>query len=104
MQAAVTRYRVMANVVGVLLVVLVFVAMPLKYIGDWPTLSSIVSPIHGLSYMIYLAFAFDLYRKAGWPLSRMATMVAGGLVPFLAFWTERKILRELRHEQPAGAV
>lgn len=104
MQAAVTRYRAMAYVVGVLLIVLIFVAVPLKYVGDRPTLSSIVSPIHGLCYMIYLAFAFDLYRKAGWPLSRMAAMVAGGLVPFLAFYTERKIIGEVDARRSADTV
>jgi integral membrane protein len=86
----------MAYVVGTLLVVLVFVAVPIKYIGGEPALSSIVSPVHGLLYMVYLAFAFDLYRRAGWPLSRMAVMVAAGLVPFLAFFIERKITQEVR--------
>jgi integral membrane protein len=95
-QAAVGRYRAMAYVVGTLLVVLVFVAVPVKYIGGEPALSSIVSPVHGLLYMVYLAFAFDLYRRAGWPLSRMAVMVAAGLVPFLAFFIERKITQEVR--------
>lgn len=94
MQAAVTRYRAMAYVVGTLLVVLIFIAVPLKYVGHQPTLSSIVSPVHGLLYMVYLVFAFDLYRRAGWPLSRMVVMVAAGLVPFLAFFIERKITRE----------
>jgi integral membrane protein len=57
---------------------------------------SVVGPIHGILYMVYLAFAFDIYRRARWPLSRMVTMVAAGLVPFLAFVIERKIVRELR--------
>lgn len=97
MEAAVRRYRVMAYVVGTALVVLVFVAMPVKYIGGQPALSSIVSPIHGLLYMVYLVCAFDLYRRASWPLSRMVSMVAAGLVPFLAFFVERKISHEV-HE------
>ncbi|HEV7933902.1 MAG TPA: DUF3817 domain-containing protein [Actinomadura sp.] len=103
MEAAVVRYRAMAYVVGTLLIVLVFVAVPLKYLGGQPTLSSIVSPVHGLLYMVYLAFAFDLYRKAGWPLSRMVTMVSAGLVPFLAFFIERKITREAKAGAEVGA-
>jgi integral membrane protein len=86
----------MAYAVGTLLIVLVFVAMPIKYIGGQPALSSIVSPLHGFLYMVYLAFAFDLYRRASWPLSRMVVMVAAGLVPFLAFFIERKISHEVR--------
>lgn len=102
MEAAVRRYRAMAYVVGTMLIVLVFVAMPVKYIGGEPTLSSIVSPIHGFLYMVYLGFAFDLYRRGGWPLSRMVAMVAAGLVPFLAFFVERKITRDVAREvEPA---
>jgi integral membrane protein len=97
------RYRTMAYVVGALLIVLVFVAVPLKYLGGQPTLSSIVSPVHGLLYMVYLAFAFDLYRRAGWPLSRMVAMVAAGLVPFLAFFVERKITHEVKTREEAAA-
>jgi integral membrane protein len=94
-EAAVRRYRAMAYVVGTALVVLVFIAMPIKYIGGHPTMSSIVSPIHGFLYMVYLVCAFDLYRRATWPLSRMVVMVAAGLVPFLAFFIERKISHEV---------
>ncbi|MCW2902725.1 MAG: hypothetical protein JWO67_4990 [Streptosporangiaceae bacterium] len=103
MEAAVVRYRAMAYVVGTLLAVLVFVAMPIKYIGGQPTLSSIVSPIHGLFYMIYLVLAFDLYRRGNWPVGRMVVMVAAGLVPLLAFFIERKISHEVKAELAAEA-
>ncbi|WP_315987514.1 DUF3817 domain-containing protein [Actinomadura sp. HBU206391] len=91
-----SRYRAMAYIVGAMLIVLIFVAVPVKYIGGEPALSSVVSPVHGLLYMVYLVFAFDLYRRAGWPLSRMAVMVGAGFVPFLAFYIERKITQEAK--------
>ena len=102
MDAAVTRYRVLANVVGVFLLLLC-VGMIVKYgPPKQEAIVSVVGPVHGLLYMIYLAFAFDLYRRARWPLSRMVTMVAAGLVPFLAFVIERRIVREVRSPaQPA---
>ncbi|RAY11704.1 hypothetical protein DPM19_29245 [Actinomadura craniellae] len=102
MEAAVSRYRVLANVVGVLLIVLIFIAVPVKYIGGEPIVSSIVSPVHGVLYMVYLVFAFDLYRRAGWPVSRMVSMVAAGLVPFLAFFVERRVVAEARAQQQAS--
>ncbi|WP_233510896.1 DUF3817 domain-containing protein [Actinomadura craniellae] len=97
-----SRYRVLANVVGVLLIVLIFIAVPVKYIGGEPIVSSIVSPVHGVLYMVYLVFAFDLYRRAGWPVSRMVSMVAAGLVPFLAFFVERRVVAEARAQQQAS--
>ncbi|MEV4256174.1 DUF3817 domain-containing protein [Spirillospora sp. NPDC049652] len=98
MEAAIKRYRIMALLVGVMLLILVFVAMPLRYIWDQPGASGIVSPIHGVLYMVYLVMAFDLYRRAGWPLQKMVLMVAAGLVPFLAFYVEHRIVRDARAE------
>ena len=61
---ALTRYRVMAYVVGVWLIVLVLVAMPLKYLADSPTMVEIVGPVHGFLYMAYLVTALDLAFRA----------------------------------------
>lgn len=103
MQGAVTRYRVMAYVTGVLLIVLFFVAVPLKVFAHNDILSTAVGVPHGVvAYPLYLLAAFDLYRRARWPLPKMVLIVLGGLVPFLAFYVERKIVAELR-ERPAGA-
>jgi integral membrane protein len=94
--AAVTRYRVLANVVGVFLLLLC-IGMIVKYgPPKQEAIVSIVGPVHGFLYMVYLAVSFDLYRRARWPLSRIVTMVAAGLVPFLAFVVERRIVRESR--------
>jgi len=95
-EAAITRYRVMAIVVGVMLILLVFVGMPFRYIGDNGTPSAIISPTHGTLYIVYLAVSFDLYRKLRWPLKQMALMVVAGLLPFLAFYIERRIVRDAR--------
>ena len=85
-----TRFRVMAYVTGVMLLVLVFVAMPLKYFGDSETLMGIVGPGHGLLYMVYLVFAFDLAVRAKWSWQRTLLMLGAGVLPFLSFYVERK--------------
>lgn len=97
MRGAVTRYRVMSYVAGVMLIVLFFVAVPLHYLADQPLLSDVLGVVHGIvTFPLYLVVAFDLYRRAGWPLSRMVLIVAAGVIPFLTFTVERKIVRELR--------
>jgi integral membrane protein len=95
-EAAVTRYRILALVVGTLLVLLV-VGMVLKYgPTDEPAMAGIVAPLHGFVYMVYLAVSFDLWRRTGWPLSRMVLIVLGGVIPFMTFFVERKVVREAR--------
>ncbi|WP_030439750.1 DUF3817 domain-containing protein [Actinoplanes subtropicus] len=91
MQGALTRYRIMAWTVGVGLLALVLVGMPLKYLGHDDTVVAIIGPIHGFLFMIYLVLTFDLARRAHWPFLRMILVMAAGTIPFLSFWTERKV-------------
>lgn len=96
MEAAINRYRIMATVVGVMLILVCFVGLPIRLITGNETPSAIISPTHGLLYMVYLVISFDLYQKAQWPLKKMLLMVSAGLVPFLAFFVERKIVADAR--------
>jgi integral membrane protein len=91
MSGALTRFRVMAYVVGVLLLVLVFVAMPLKYFADQPSLVAIVGPMHGFLYMVYLVTSFDLAVRAKWPFGRTLLVLLAGTVPVMSFVAERKV-------------
>lgn len=91
MQGALTRYRIIAWIVGVGLLTLVLVGMPLKYIGGNDTVVAIVGPLHGFLFMVYLVLTFDLARRAGWSFVRMLLVMAAGTIPFLSFWAERKV-------------
>jgi integral membrane protein len=93
---ALKRYRVIAYVVGVMLLVLVFVAMPVKYAGDNPALMDVVGPTHGFLYMVYLLATFDLARRVRWGLGKMVLVALAGTIPFLSFVTERKLTHELK--------
>jgi integral membrane protein len=90
-QGALTRYRIIAWVVGVGLLVLVLVGMPLKYIGDQDSVVAIVGPIHGFLFMVYIVLTFDLARRVKWPFGRMLLVMLAGTIPFLSFWAERKV-------------
>lgn len=91
MQGALTRYRIIAWIVGVGLLTLVLVGMPLKYIGGNDTVVAIVGPLHGFLFMVYLVLTFDLARRVGWSFVRMLLVMAAGTIPFLSFWAERKV-------------
>jgi integral membrane protein len=88
---ALQRYRVIAWVVGAGLLVLVFVAMPLKYFADRPGVVAVVGPIHGFLYVLYLLCALDLAVRNRWQLTRTVLVMLAGTVPFLSFVAERKV-------------
>ena len=91
MRAALIRYRIIAYVVGVVLLLLVVVGMPLKYLADEPVVVETIGPAHGFLYMAYLVATFDVGRRAGWPLRRMVLVMLAGTVPFVSFVAERRV-------------
>jgi integral membrane protein len=91
MSGAFKRYRVAAYAVGVLLLLLVLVAMPMKYLGDTPELVEIIGPVHGWLFAIYLVITFDLARRTSWPLRRTLGVMVAGTIPFVSFVAERKV-------------
>lgn len=94
MQGALTRYRIIAWIVGVCLLALVVVGMPLKYLGHNDTVVAAVGPAHGFLYMAYVALTFDLARRVHWSFRRMILVMLAGTIPFLSFWAERKVSRD----------
>lgn len=95
MKAALTRYRVIAYLVGVGLIVLVLIGVPLEYGADKPQLASVVGPIHGFLYIVYVIAALDLSMKMHWPLKRTILICLAGTIPFLSFVAERKVSHEV---------
>jgi integral membrane protein len=87
-RAALIRYRVMAYTVGVLLVLLMLVAVPLKYIGHddrWVTWFGVP---HGWLYMLLILSAIDLGRRVKWSIRNVIGIALAGTVPFLSFVAE----------------
>jgi integral membrane protein len=94
-RSAVQRYRVIAYVVGVMLLLLVGLAMPLKYLGDDPSVMNVIGPTHGFLYVVYLLGTFDLARRVRWGLGKIVLVALAGTIPFLSFYAERRISHEL---------
>jgi integral membrane protein len=99
---ALTRYRIIAWIVGVLLVVLT-IGTVIKYTSDDETIVAIVGPAHGFLYMVYLVLAADLARRARWKLGFTVLVLLAGTVPFLSFVAERVVTRRVRAEFPLVA-
>lgn len=96
-QSVLTRYRVMAYVTGVLLVLLCL-SMIAKYVLEINGAAEVTMAIaiaHGWLYVLYLVLAFDLGSKARWPFSKLAWVLLAGTIPTAAFFVERKVTREV---------
>ncbi|MEU3842176.1 DUF3817 domain-containing protein [Streptomyces sp. NPDC028635] len=107
-KSVLTRYRVMAYVTGVLLVLLTLgcVAKYGIHMDGADSFVRVVGIAHGWLYVIYLIFAFDLGSKAKWPVGKQLWVLIAGTIPTAAFFVERKVSRELEAKVagPAPAV
>ena len=123
MQRNLTAYRVMATIVGVLLVVLCLIGVPLANFDgtsmwgifdstpEWVTVGSDAQNLgelittylgvaHGWLYMIFLFSAFLLSRRAGWDLPFTLVTLVCGTIPILSFWAEHRATQRVRAEYP----
>lgn len=106
MNGTLTRYRVMATVVGVLLIVLILIGVPLKYLldegtgpqemGEWIT--TYLGVAHGWLYMIFLVTAFLLSRQQRWEIGFTVVTLVCGTIPVVSFWAEHRATRRARTE------
>ncbi len=103
MRNALIRYRIMAYLVGCLLVVLVLVGVPLKYLAGNDTVVLWTGIPHGWLYMLLLITAFDLGRRVGWSWRRLLLIALAGTIPFLSFVAERSATKDVRAKMAAGA-
>ncbi|MFM9609729.1 DUF3817 domain-containing protein [Streptomyces sp. V2] len=104
-KSVLTRYRVMAYVTGVLLVLLTLGVIG-KYVFEMDGadgFTSVVGIAHGWLYIIYLVFAFDLGSKAKWPVKKQLWVLLAGTIPTAAFFVERKVSHELESQLTEGA-
>jgi integral membrane protein len=99
---ALIRFRVIAYLVGVFLLLLT-VGVVLRYGFDYPTLSKTVSPVHGFLYVLYLVAAYDLGRRARWSPKRMILVMLAGTVPFMSFFAERAVTQRWLPSDQAAA-
>ncbi|MEP7026595.1 MAG: DUF3817 domain-containing protein [Actinomycetota bacterium] len=91
MRAAVFRYRVMAYVTGIVLMVLVFVGIPLQIFAHNLVVVNDVGTAHGVLYIVYLATAYLLSRRLKMKLASPQTvlLLLAGTIPVLTFAVER---------------
>ncbi|WP_435193899.1 DUF3817 domain-containing protein [Streptomyces sp. NRRL F-5630] len=108
-KSVLTRYRVMAYVTGVLLVLLTLGVIA-KYVLDIDGASGptrVIAIAHGWLYVVYLVVAFDLGSKAKWKVGKQLWVLIAGTIPTAAFFVERRITPELEAKvaaQEARAV
>lgn len=97
---ALNLLRICGFLEGLSFVVLLFLAMPMKYWLGVPIAVRIVGTLHGLLFLLFVAALFRVASERSWPLRRSALAFGASLVPFGTFFLDRELRRELAELPP----
>jgi integral membrane protein len=97
--------RATALIEGVSFLVLLFLAMPLKYIWEQPMAVRVVGSAHGALWVMFCAMLLYVTMVAKWPLARAALLFMAALIPFGPWVVDRRMKQyEAEYVQLRGAV
>jgi integral membrane protein len=77
---------------GISFLVLLLIAMPLKYIWNAPEMVRLVGSAHGFLFIAYILGAFFLFRPLGWDLKTLLIICVSSVIPLGPFYVEKKYL------------
>lgn len=72
--------------------VLLLIAMPLKYIWEEPEMVRIVGMAHGLLFVAYILGAFLLFKPLHWSIKTLLIVCLSSVLPLGPFYVEKKYL------------
>jgi len=87
-------YRKTAIIEGISYLILLFIAMPIKYIFHIAEPVKYFGWIHGVLFLIYLAILIMAAIKYRWSIMRIAIYLIGSVLPFVPFVLDKKLKEE----------
>jgi len=92
------KFLAIALLEGISFLVLLGIAMPLKYMAGMPQFVKYIGWAHGLLFVLYMLFLFQVTMEKDWKWSKAALAFVVSLLPFGTFWFEAKHRRESRQQ------
>ncbi|HEX8311114.1 MAG TPA: DUF3817 domain-containing protein [Chthoniobacteraceae bacterium] len=83
--------RISGLVEGASFLLLVFIAMPLKYLAGLPQAVKVVGLLHGILFVIFGLALLRTWAAERWPFSRVVLVFIAALVPFGPFLIDRRM-------------
>jgi len=92
--------RILSLAEAVSYLVLLGIAMPLKYAWGMPMAVSVFGMLHGVLFMLLLWWLVRCHFEHGWPARRVALVMIASLVPLWPFALDRKMRSWLLEQAP----
>lgn len=95
-----SNFRKVGMSEGISFLVLLFIAMPLKYFANFPIAVTIVGGLHGVLFIAFLVLAWETKKEYAKPFFWLAKALLASILPFGTFVMDR----EWKEEQLIDAV
>lgn len=90
------RFKWISLIEGLSFLVLLFIAMPMKYVLDIPMAVTYVGWAHGILFIVYIYTVFPTASKLKWEFGRTFFALVASVLPFGPFIFDRN-LRKNQH-------
>lgn len=88
------RFRQVAVLEGISYLLLLFIAMPLKYFADLPEAVKYTGWAHGVLFVLYAIMLLWCWQSYNWKFSKAALVFVASLLPFAPFYVDKKLKAE----------
>lgn len=86
-------FRITALLEGISYILLLFVAVPIKYFAEDPQYVKLLGMPHGVLFMAYIALAIWLKPEYKWNNKTFIIVLLASIIPFGTFYVEKKFLK-----------
>ncbi|WP_299063355.1 DUF3817 domain-containing protein [uncultured Polaribacter sp.] len=86
-------FRIVSLLEGISYLLLLFIAVPIKYTqGDASYVKMLGMP-HGILFMLYIVLAFIIKKEMNWNNKTLGIVLIASVIPFGTFYVDKKYLR-----------
>ena len=89
-------FKVTALLEGISYILLLFVAVPIKYLTDDPQYVKLLGMPHGWLFMAYIVLAIILASQLKWTTKTLLIVLAASVIPFGTFYIDRAYLKKTK--------
>lgn len=98
LKTTIGRLRLIGYIEGISLLLLIGIAVPLKYYGHNPQLTKILGPVHGGLFLLFIFNTISVAIEYRWKSAVIFKLILACIIPFGTFYIDHKILRFVKPE------
>jgi integral membrane protein len=87
------RFRIIGFTEGISYLILLFIAMPLKYVWGQPAAVRAFGSVHGLLFVLYILFLVLCTVKYRWDMKKTLLLFIISIIPFGNFYADKHYLQ-----------